>query len=341
MKVTFFIVILTLINLLQGCQENFIKSSPQNSPVPQTESENSQQVRGIDYPSFSENNEKRYALLIGNATYNSGNLSNLVSPINDIDDMKKILESSGMWEVETLLNAPSKRKIKEKVEQFTSKHQGKTLLFFYTGHATQLGGESYLLTVGHDFNAPADVEDEALRANYILGKFNDAQSKLSIIILDACRDNTLEVTKGSGNKGIAPLQFPSSVRDYYLAYATRPGEVAIDKCGRNSCYTKHFLKAIEKYGRKPIEEVFRETTIMVSKETGKQVPEYTPSIPSGEKFCIFGCEQEPEQPGEDEEKTGKEKNTPKISCKDVIAKTIEHGFLNVEERQIFDSCGNN
>lgn len=335
MKPFLFIGLLWIV-LLQGCQEEGIKSS-QETNLTAISKHGEEYEKGISPPTLDRegNGEQRYALLIGNSHYQS-NLDDLTSPSHDVSDMKKLLESSGIWKVETLLNA-NHQKTEEAIDEFTNKYKNKILLFFYTGHATQIEGESYLLPVGQKFDKDSDVKYHSVKANQILDKFAEAESQLTIIILDACRNNALAKTKGSGTKGIAYLKFSPSVKDYLIMYGTRPGETAADQCGRNSCFTKHFLEAIKRYGRESIDDVFREVIANVSDETkGEQVPEHVGS--SRVKFCMFGCT--PKSPKPDKVPSPPPIHPPRPSsvCKELIKK-VETGIpLTSRENRNFQSC---
>jgi uncharacterized caspase-like protein len=58
----------------------------------------------------------------------------------------------------------------------------------------------------------------------------------------------------------------------FISFATAPGSVAYDGTGRNSPFTKHLLRTLNRPNLS-IEEVFKEVRVAVFKETdGEQVP---------------------------------------------------------------------
>lgn len=346
MKIAFFIIVLTLSGLLQGCQESLVTSPSEGSSISQAEDKSSN-IRGVTPPDFSgstvEDHEKRYALLIGNATYKS-NLDDLVTPAKDVADMERVLENSGTWEVDTLLNA-SGQQMEEKVSNFTNKHKGKTLLFFYTGHGTQVDNLSYLLPVGRQFNTGADVRHNALRVDYILDKFSEVESKMSVIILDACRDNILPT------KGLTAPVFASTAslsgRDFYVIQAAQPGKVAEEnKVLGNSYLTKYLMKAMNTHGKQSIGDLLAETSSLVFKATGgKQQPDNRFSSVSGKRFCMFGCSSDrikTENPPL-VKPTEIENSLPEPvqwSCAKLKDKIVRRGILEPEEDRFFkSSCG--
>ena len=120
----------------------------------------------------------------------------------------------------------------------------------------------------------SDIEFEAVQAGRLLGKMQDAGSKLNIVILDACRDNPFRSFRSS-SRGLAEMRAP---KGSIIAYATSPGSVAEDGKGRNGVFTKHLLSNI----RRPdltVQDVFRETGLGVMSETGERQIPWTSSTP--------------------------------------------------------------
>lgn len=113
------------------------------------------------------------------------------------------------------------------------------------------------LTVG-----PIDVND-------ILGRLDEARVRLSLVILDACRDNPFPRRFRSSSRGLAQLDAP---RGTMIAYATAPGETAADGEGSNGLYTEQLLKVISMPGLK-LEDVFKRAIDGVAQRSGnKQTP---------------------------------------------------------------------
>ena len=53
----------------------------------------------------------------------------------------------------------------------------------------QVKGNNFLIPIGHDFRTENDIEDDAVDANTILRRLEEAQNRINIVILDACRNN--------------------------------------------------------------------------------------------------------------------------------------------------------
>ena len=125
---------------------------------------------------------------------------------------------------------------------------------YYAGHGVQVAGENYLLPVDATLERERDLLYEALPLNLVMGEVAQAQ-KLGLVIIDACRDNPLaeQLRRVLGpirsrlvGDGLARMDnLPS---DTMVAFATRPGEVAVDGNGSHSPYTAALLKHMEEPG---------------------------------------------------------------------------------------------
>jgi hypothetical protein len=104
---------------------------------------------------------------------------------------------------------------------------------------------------------------------------DNADSKVNIIILDACRNNPFAASARSASRGLAMLDAP---RGTYIAYSTGINQTAEDGDGKNSPYTDALAKAMVEPGVK-LEDAFKEARRTVEAATdNKQVPWETTSI---------------------------------------------------------------
>lgn len=127
----------------------------------------------------------RVALVIRNNSYDSAALKN---PVNDAEDMAAALSDIG-FEVIKKIDA-DKREMISAINQFGQKLRNAEVgLFYFSGHGVQVNGVNYLIPVKTWVETESDVEFEAVATSRILGKMEDAESSLNIVILDACRDN--------------------------------------------------------------------------------------------------------------------------------------------------------
>jgi formylglycine-generating enzyme required for sulfatase activity len=204
---------------------------------------------------------RRVALVIGNAAYADSPLRN---PGNDAQDMSAKLRQLG-FEV-TALTDRNRSQMTSAIRDFGRRAAGAdAALFYFAGHGIAVRGKNYLLPVGQSFADEAEVETEAVEVNSVLARLEEAGARVSLLILDACRNNPLPPTSRSSSRGLARMEAPSGA---LVAFAAQPGAVAKDGTGRNGTFTKHLLNYIGTPGL-PVEQVFKRVRAAVEQETGR------------------------------------------------------------------------
>jgi uncharacterized caspase-like protein len=228
---------------------------------------------------------KRYALVIGNATY--VNASPLANPVNDARAVCKTLKEL-QFDVDCRENVTRRGGFKQAISDFTHKIKpADVALFYFAGHGVELNGENFLIPTEASIRSKADVEDETVRVNFVYDELSAAKALLSIIILDACRDNPFRSFR-SGSSG---LTVPTSVTPGSITiFPTSPGRAALDGSGKNGVFTSHLLKHMSTPGIN-IEEMFKRVSSGVQVDAIaagiEQIPWINQSF-TGE-FCFFGC----------------------------------------------------
>jgi uncharacterized caspase-like protein len=208
-------------------------------------------------------------LVIGNGSYAGAPLKN---PVNDATDVAQALRGLG-FEVVLSLDV-DRRVLMRAMRKFRQRLHGRggVGLFYYAGHGIQLRGRNYLIPVGADIETETDVEYEAVDAGLVLGYMEEAEARLNIVILDACRNKPVARSWRAESRGLVRLELPQGPLGSLLAYSTAPGKVAADGTGRNSPFTKHLLLNLGIAGL-DLEGVFKKTRIGVKKDTfGQQIP---------------------------------------------------------------------
>jgi formylglycine-generating enzyme required for sulfatase activity len=216
--------------------------------------------------------QRRIALVIGNAAYETGPLRN---PVNDATDMAALLQRLG-FEV-SLLKDAKLRAMEDAIEAFSQKlRKGGVGLFYFAGHGVQVAGENYIVPIGSRISREQDVRFETIQVGRVLGGMEDAGNDINLIILDACRDNPFARSFRSGaQRGLAVSQ---AVRGSLMAYATAPGKTAADGNARNGVYTQQLLRYMATPGMK-VEDVFKRVRLSVEDATnGQQTPWETTSL---------------------------------------------------------------
>jgi hypothetical protein len=211
--------------------------------------------------------ERRVALVVGNAAYREAPLRN---PANDARAMAEALRRAGF---EVLLRQNlTKPQLERAIAEFGDKlaSGGDAVgLFFYAGHGMQLRGRNYLIPVDAQIVNEQRVRIETVDVDLVLEQMQAANARVSVAILDACRNNPFERRFRSVGGGLAQMDAPEGT---LIAYATAPGTVAADGEGENGIYTAELLKAITRPGLK-IEDVFKQTRAGVARASGNaQVP---------------------------------------------------------------------
>jgi uncharacterized caspase-like protein len=193
--------------------------------------------------------DRRIALVIGNGKYeNAGVLAN---PINDANAIADLLTKAGFDHVDRRLNlgvVEFKRAVREFVDRAAS---ADVAVVYYSGHGLEFGGVNYLIPVDAKLTSVLDLDDEAVSLDRVLVAAGHVK-KLSLIILDACRENPFHpatddarVTRGV-SMGLAGVD--QTVADTLIAFAAKAGSVSYDGDGPNSPFTTALLKHITQPG---------------------------------------------------------------------------------------------
>ena len=210
---------------------------------------------------------KAKALVIGNSKYSIKPLDN---PVNDADDIGDILIRLG-FETEKKLDVTSVEQDKIITDFATSLDEYDIGLFYFAGHGFQIENENYLGAIDTDFQDELHAKHSAFPINMLLSYFAKAKNNTNIIILDACREilDKKSWFRSVQSQGLAPIFAPKGT---LIAYATSPGQTALDGTGnRNGIYTNALLQHIT-VENIPIEEMFkrvRNSVFAFSK--GKQI----------------------------------------------------------------------
>jgi peptidylprolyl isomerase len=196
--------------------------------------------------------EKRVALVIGNERYaNLPTNEQLQKAVSDARAVGSALRQIG-FDVVAGENVGRQALIDRLDEASRRVSAGDTAFFFFSGHGVAVDGANYIL--------PADVPivgagqitrltGAAVREEDITSAFQRAGARVTVVVLDACRNNPFGTsgTKGvGGEKGLAPHEPPGGV---FTFYAASRGEAALDRLyegdrNPNSVFTRALLPAL-------------------------------------------------------------------------------------------------
>ena len=214
--------------------------------------------------------EKRVALVIGNSAYQ--HTAQLKNPSNDASDMAAKLRQLG-FEVIDGTNL-SKAEMESRIRTFSAKLDGADVgLFFYAGHGLQVDGKNFLAPIDASLKSDADIDFEALQLDLVL-KQMERNARVSLVFLDACRDNPLATNLAQSRslqvgRGLAQIEKAVGMM---IAFATQPGNVALDGEGRNSPFTHALLGHIDQEGTTINDLMVEVRKDVLAATGGKQVP---------------------------------------------------------------------
>ena len=174
----------------------------------------------------------RKALVIGNANYAEGSLPN---SINDATDIAATLQDLGF--TVSLHKDLNREGFYKAVGDFVSALvSSDEAVFFYSGHAAQIEGTNYLIPINEHIDSATRCAYLSYNISMLLEELSRAA--VSIVILDACRDNPFEFSR-SLRSGLAPVR--AAAGSQYVIFATAEGKTAIEGEGRNSPFTQSLL----------------------------------------------------------------------------------------------------
>jgi Caspase domain len=215
---------------------------------------------------------RRVALVVGISQYDHAPA--LANTLNDARDMSAALKRMG-FDVEAVLD-PTRTELEAAIRRYGDKSaDAEASVFHYSGHALEATGHNWLLPTTMKLNNARDLRFEAIDLNTVLEQTDGA--KVSIIFLDACRDNPFlrRLTgdrRAVGSGGLARVD--ASAEGMLVAFATAPGQFAFDgdKKAKNSPFTAALLHHIETKGLEVKALLARVTKAVLDETKGKQRP---------------------------------------------------------------------
>jgi hypothetical protein len=161
--------------------------------------------------------------------------------------------------------------------------RGDISFVYYSGHGVQVDGANFLVPIDFAGQDEKDVRYDAYPLDKLMDKLEDRGLALSVVVLDACRDNPFRSTRG-GSRGLAGVNAASGT---LIAFATSPGKAAADGApGENGVYTASLLSALDKEGV-DVDELFKVVREDVAAKTGSEQVPWSSSSVIG-KFCLKG-----------------------------------------------------
>ncbi|MBK1720100.1 SUMF1/EgtB/PvdO family nonheme iron enzyme [Thiocystis violacea] len=216
----------------------------------------------------------RQALVIGNAAYQGERP--LRNTLNDARDVAQTLRRLGF----TLagggpLENADRRTLATAINRFLAQIQQRDdlALIYYAGHGMRdAHGATYLLPTDTRIEQEADIAPNGVSLTGIIDQLDQRPERaVSLVILDACRNNPFGVGGRGERRGLGEIRVPP--RGTLVLYAASPGQTADDnRGGRNGLFTQHLLPLLATPGL-DIEDAFDQVSLAVEAASGKrQVP---------------------------------------------------------------------
>ena len=223
---------------------------------------------------------RRVALVIGNGAYT--HVRPLPNPSNDARSIAKSLRDIGFAVSEgiDLNRAAMQATIREFLREAAT---AQVAVVYYAGHGVQVEGRNYLVPVDVQLKAGSRISDAMLEMDTIMAGLDD-QVRTNILIMDACRNNPMaqQTVSAGANRGIeagSGLAAPTSLgagstlgAGTLIAYATAPGQVALDGEGANSPFSAALSRHIGTPGFEVQQMLTRVRAEVVAATKAKQVP---------------------------------------------------------------------
>lgn len=217
--------------------------------------------------------EKRVALVVGNSDYQA--IGVLPNPVNDADRLGKALEDLEFAVIrEKNLDQAA---FQAAIRQFAQALKGADVaLFFYAGHGIQVEGENYLLPTDTRLESEDQIASRLISLKSVISQMA-REAKTKIVLLDACRNNPFApgLARSMGKRSVMVGQGLAEVdadAGTLIAYATEPGNVALDGEDGNSPFTKALLGHVASPGLDVARMMRRVRTDVIEATGGAQIP---------------------------------------------------------------------
>jgi uncharacterized caspase-like protein len=213
--------------------------------------------------------EKRVALVIGNAVYEHADP--LKTPVNDAGAIGSALSRLGFSGAKPQFNLDYIG-FRRAIRAFGAEAEGADIAaVYFAGHGIEVDGRNFLIPTDAKLQRARDVDFAAVPLDQVLAAADGAR-KLSLVILDACRNNPFRVRmlRSGGTRSIGRgLHSIALDGNALVAYAAKHGTYALDGKGSNSPYAEALLTHIERPGMEVV-QLFGEVRDEVLERTGRE-----------------------------------------------------------------------
>lgn len=197
--------------------------------------------------------QTRHAFVVGIDTYD--NVGSLAKARNDARAVADALEEAG-FRTQLVIDADETALLTELTRFSSQLDPGDEVVFYFAGHGVEINGRNYLLPADVPSVAPGQelvVTRGALPVSSVIDQFNARGVRLSLLILDACRDNPFETlgTRSLGRSvGLGREEAPEGT---FVMFSAGAGQQALDRLSTddpnpNSVFTRVLLPRLTEPG---------------------------------------------------------------------------------------------
>ena len=170
------------------------------------------------------------------------------------------------FDVATGVNV-SRTETNRKLQDFLNRIEpGDVALFYFAGHGVEIAGSNYLLPIDIPEATPGNEEflkSEAISLNAVLDGLRERKARVTILVIDACRDNPFAIKTGRSVGGARGLALVVPPQGTFIMYSAGAGEAALDRLTDadpepNSVFTRTFVPLLAQGGLN-LPELARET----------------------------------------------------------------------------------
>lgn len=188
----------------------------------------------------------RLALVIGIDAYS--HVPQLQKAVNDARSVAAAVSRAGFETV--LLTDVDQLDLVQGVTNFAGRlRPGDEALFFFAGHGVEISGQNYLLPAdvpGVSVGQELVLTSRALEVGTLVEQVQMRGARVTMLILDACRDNPFQRRDGRGigaARGLAKVDAPEGS---FILFSAGTGQAALDRLSDgdpepNSVFTRSLL----------------------------------------------------------------------------------------------------
>lgn len=232
---------------------------------------------------------RRVALVIGIDAYQQ--IAPLQKAVGDARAVAAALKSDIAFDTVLIGENLTRSQMARKLAELDGAVQpGDTVLFFFSGHGVALSSQENVLLPADiakpDIGQEGLVRDDGFPVDGIIRRIQQRGASVSLMILDACRDNPFEqlgVRSVGASRGLARIEAPLGV---FVLYSAGLGQKALDRLPGNdpaptSVFTRHLLPAMTTPGLSHVQiakRVQQEVSAVAARVSHAQQPAYYDQI---------------------------------------------------------------